>query len=138
MINNNNNVFYFYLWLLFLLFPYHYCLLPVCNIRYIWFYEMTNFIVHFQQFLIVFVYNLKMCCLLHLSTVTFFVFSALMVFVFLLQSGARINISDASCPERIVTITGTTDQIVSAYTMICKRLEEVTSLCILFTHITIF
>lgn len=40
------------------------------------------------------------------------------------ESGARINISDASCPERIVTVTGTTQQIVSAFTMICRRFEE--------------
>jgi len=43
------------------------------------------------------------------------------------QSGARINISDASCPERIVTISGTTPQIVNAFSMISRRFEEVTS-----------
>jgi len=43
-----------------------------------------------------------------------------------LQSGARINISDASCPERIVTISGTTPQIVDAFAMISRRFEEVT------------
>ena len=42
-----------------------------------------------------------------------------------LQSGAKINISDSSCPERIVTITGTTDSIFKAFTMICKKFEEV-------------
>jgi len=42
------------------------------------------------------------------------------------QSGARINISDASCPERIVTISGTTPQIVDAFSMISRRFEEVT------------
>ena len=47
--------------------------------------------------------------------------------IFLLQSGAKINISDASCPERIVTVTGTTDQIFKAFTMICKKFEEVCS-----------
>ena len=41
------------------------------------------------------------------------------------QSGARINISDASCPERIVTISGTTQQIVDAFSMISRRFEEV-------------
>jgi len=41
------------------------------------------------------------------------------------QSGAKINISDSSCPERIVTVTGTTDQIFKAFTMICKKFEEV-------------
>jgi len=44
------------------------------------------------------------------------------------QSGARINISDASCPERIVTVSGTTQQIVDAFSMISHRFEEVTSL----------
>jgi len=47
-----------------------------------------------------------------------------------LQSGARINISDASCPERIVTVMGTTDQIVSAFTMISRRFEEVSCVCV--------
>ena len=41
------------------------------------------------------------------------------------QSGAKINISDSSCPERIVTVTGTTDQIFKAFTMICNKFEEV-------------
>ncbi|KAK4008641.1 hypothetical protein OUZ56_013774 [Daphnia magna] len=40
------------------------------------------------------------------------------------ESGARINISDGSCPERIVTITGTTDAIFKAFNLICKKLEE--------------
>ncbi|KAK2178992.1 hypothetical protein NP493_519g02012 [Ridgeia piscesae] len=40
------------------------------------------------------------------------------------ESGAKINISDSSCPERIVTVTGTTDQIFKAFTMICKKFEE--------------
>ncbi|XP_013394083.1 poly(rC)-binding protein 3 isoform X2 [Lingula anatina] len=40
------------------------------------------------------------------------------------ESGAKINISDGSCPERIVTITGTTDQIFKAFDMICKKFEE--------------
>jgi len=40
------------------------------------------------------------------------------------ESGAKINISDSSCPERIVTITGTTDSIFKAFTMICKKFEE--------------
>ncbi|ELT90806.1 hypothetical protein CAPTEDRAFT_1308 [Capitella teleta] len=40
------------------------------------------------------------------------------------DSGAKINISDSSCPERIVTVTGTTDQIFKAFTMICKKFEE--------------
>lgn len=41
------------------------------------------------------------------------------------QSGAKINISDSSCPERIVTVTGATDAIFKAFTMICKKFEEV-------------
>ena len=42
-----------------------------------------------------------------------------------MQSGAKINISDSSCPERIVTVTGTTDQIFKAFSMICKKFEDV-------------
>ena len=41
------------------------------------------------------------------------------------QSGAKINISDGSCPERIVTVTGTTECINKAFTFICKKFEEV-------------
>ncbi len=53
------------------------------------------------------------------------------------QSGAKINISDASCPERIVTVTGTTDQIFKAFTMICKKFEEVniTKICLSTTSV---
>jgi len=40
------------------------------------------------------------------------------------ESGARINISDGSCPERIVTITGSTEAIFKAFNLICKKLEE--------------
>lgn len=40
------------------------------------------------------------------------------------ESGAKINISDSSCPERIVTVTGTTDQIFKAFSMICKKFED--------------
>lgn len=40
------------------------------------------------------------------------------------ESGAKINISDGSCPERIVTITGNTDTIHKAFTMICKKFED--------------
>ena len=42
-----------------------------------------------------------------------------------LQSGAKINISDGSCPERIVTVTGSTDAIYKAFTLICNKFEEV-------------
>lgn len=40
-------------------------------------------------------------------------------------SGAKINISDGSCPERIVTITGSTDTINKAFVMICAKLQQV-------------
>ncbi len=42
-----------------------------------------------------------------------------------MQSTAKINISDGSCPERIVTITGNTETINKAFSMICKKFEEV-------------
>ncbi|XP_029115873.1 poly(rC)-binding protein 3 isoform X3 [Scleropages formosus] len=40
------------------------------------------------------------------------------------ESGARINISEGSCPERIVTITGPTDAIFKAFSMIAIKFEE--------------
>ncbi|XP_072940049.1 poly(rC)-binding protein 3 isoform X9 [Epargyreus clarus] len=40
------------------------------------------------------------------------------------ESGAKINISDGSCPERIVTVTGNTTAIFKAFTLICKKFEE--------------
>jgi len=40
------------------------------------------------------------------------------------ESGAKINISDGSCPERIVTVTGTTDAIFKAFGLICQKMEE--------------
>lgn len=40
------------------------------------------------------------------------------------ESGAKINISDGSCPERIVTVTGQTQAIYKAFTLICKKFEE--------------
>ncbi|XP_041971057.1 poly(rC)-binding protein 3 isoform X2 [Aricia agestis] len=40
------------------------------------------------------------------------------------ESGAKINISDGSCPERIVTVTGNTSAIFKAFTLICKKFEE--------------
>lgn len=42
------------------------------------------------------------------------------------QSGARINISEGSSPERIVTITGPTEGIFRAFSMIAEKFEEVT------------
>ncbi|XP_052122846.1 poly(rC)-binding protein 3 isoform X1 [Frankliniella occidentalis] len=40
------------------------------------------------------------------------------------ESGAKINISDGSCPERIVTVTGATKAIFKAFTLISKKMEE--------------
>ncbi|TNN38013.1 Poly(rC)-binding protein 3 [Liparis tanakae] len=40
------------------------------------------------------------------------------------KSGARINISEGNCPERIVTITGPTDAIFKAFAMIAYKFEE--------------
>ncbi|CAL4060191.1 unnamed protein product [Meganyctiphanes norvegica] len=40
------------------------------------------------------------------------------------ESGAKINISDGSCPERIVTVTGSTDAIFTAFKLICAKFEE--------------
>lgn len=40
------------------------------------------------------------------------------------ESGARINISEGNCPERIVTLSGPTNAIFKAFTMITHKLEE--------------
>uniref|UniRef100_A0A3Q2CES3 Zgc:110045 n=1 Tax=Cyprinodon variegatus TaxID=28743 RepID=A0A3Q2CES3_CYPVA len=40
------------------------------------------------------------------------------------ESGARINISEGSSPERIVTITGPTEGIYRAFSMIAQKFEE--------------
>ncbi|XP_069580686.1 poly(rC)-binding protein 4-like isoform X1 [Brachyistius frenatus] len=40
------------------------------------------------------------------------------------ESSARVNISEGSCPERIITITGATDSVFRAFTMITYKLEE--------------
>merc|ERR1712061_64728 len=40
------------------------------------------------------------------------------------ESGAKINISDGSCPERIVTVTGNTESIFRAFTLICNKFDE--------------
>ncbi|NXY80263.1 PCBP2 protein, partial [Glareola pratincola] len=45
--------------------------------------------------------------------------------VFLPQSGARINISEGNCPERIITLAGPTNAIFKAFAMIIDKLEEV-------------
>uniref|UniRef100_A0A3B3VGI2 Poly(rC) binding protein 4 n=1 Tax=Poecilia latipinna TaxID=48699 RepID=A0A3B3VGI2_9TELE len=39
-------------------------------------------------------------------------------------SCARVNISEGSCPERIITITGSTESVFRAFTMITYKLEE--------------
>ncbi|KFP04892.1 Poly(rC)-binding protein 4, partial [Calypte anna] len=44
------------------------------------------------------------------------------------QSSARITISEGSCPERITTITGSTDAVFRAVSMIAFKLEECGSL----------
>lgn len=41
------------------------------------------------------------------------------------QSGARINISEGNCPERIITLAGPTTSIFKAFSMIIEKLEEV-------------
>jgi len=40
------------------------------------------------------------------------------------ESGAKINITDGSCPERIVTVIGTNQSILKAFTLICAKFEE--------------
>jgi len=40
------------------------------------------------------------------------------------EAGAKIHISDGSCPERVITVTGPTDTIFKAYSLICKKLED--------------
>lgn len=45
--------------------------------------------------------------------------------LFFLKSGARINISDGSSTERIVTITGASEVIFKAFAMIAEKFEEV-------------
>uniref|UniRef100_A0A3Q1HTI3 K Homology domain-containing protein n=1 Tax=Anabas testudineus TaxID=64144 RepID=A0A3Q1HTI3_ANATE len=49
-----------------------------------------------------------------------------LLLLFLLHhlSSARINISEGSCPERIITITGPADCVFRAFTMITFKLEE--------------
>ncbi|KAK7915566.1 hypothetical protein WMY93_011327 [Mugilogobius chulae] len=40
------------------------------------------------------------------------------------ESGARINISEGNCPERITTLAGPTTAIFKAFSMIIEKLEE--------------
>ncbi|XP_070596884.1 poly(rC)-binding protein 2 isoform X22 [Erythrolamprus reginae] len=41
------------------------------------------------------------------------------------ESGARINISEGNCPERIITLAGPTNAIFKAFAMIIDKLEEI-------------
>lgn len=50
----------------------------------------------------------------------------------ILQSGAKITISDGSCPERIVTVTGSTDSILKAFALIAHKFEEVSNVSVLY------
>uniref|UniRef100_A0A3B3RA34 Poly(rC) binding protein 2 n=1 Tax=Paramormyrops kingsleyae TaxID=1676925 RepID=A0A3B3RA34_9TELE len=40
------------------------------------------------------------------------------------RNGARINISEGNCPERIITLAGPTTAIFKAFSMIIEKLEE--------------
>ncbi|KAK2101389.1 Poly(rC)-binding protein 1 [Saguinus oedipus] len=40
------------------------------------------------------------------------------------KSGARFNLSEGNCPERIITLSGPTNAIFKAFTMIIDKLEE--------------
>lgn len=40
------------------------------------------------------------------------------------DSGAKIHITDGSVPERIVTVTGHTDAILRAFSLICRKFED--------------
>ena len=46
----------------------------------------------------------------------------------MLQSGARINISDGQSIERIVTLTGANECLNKAFAMISYKFEEVSSI----------
>ena len=43
------------------------------------------------------------------------------------ESGCKINISDGSTPERLITMTGTVNVITKAYDLICKKFDEVST-----------
>lgn len=43
-------------------------------------------------------------------------------------SGAKINVSDSSCPVRIVTLVGSLSEVFNAVSMICAKFEEQISL----------
>lgn len=50
------------------------------------------------------------------------------------QSGAKINISDGSSPERIVTVTGCTESILKAFSLVAQKFEDVSN----FMHLFLF
>ncbi|XP_061766751.1 poly(rC)-binding protein 4 isoform X2 [Nerophis ophidion] len=52
------------------------------------------------------------------------------------ESGARINISEGSSPERIVTITGPTEGIFKAFSMIAQKFEEDTTAAMTNSNVT--
>ncbi|XP_028844521.1 poly(rC)-binding protein 3 isoform X2 [Denticeps clupeoides] len=52
------------------------------------------------------------------------------------ESGARINISDGSSPERIVTITGASEVIFKAFAMIAEKFEEDINACMINSTVT--
>ncbi|XP_062851203.1 poly(rC)-binding protein 3 [Trichomycterus rosablanca] len=52
------------------------------------------------------------------------------------ESGARINISDGSSPERIVTITGSSEVIFKAFAMIAEKFEEDILACMVNSTVT--
>ncbi|XP_069001302.1 poly(rC)-binding protein 3 isoform X3 [Embiotoca jacksoni] len=52
------------------------------------------------------------------------------------ESGARINISEGSSPERIVTITGPTEGIFRAFSMIAQKFEEDTTAAMTNSNVT--
>ncbi|XP_076025430.1 poly(rC)-binding protein 3 [Genypterus blacodes] len=52
------------------------------------------------------------------------------------ESGARINISEGSSPERIVTITGPTEGIFRAFSMIAQKFEEDITAAMINSNVT--
>lgn len=52
------------------------------------------------------------------------------------ESGARINISEGSSPERIVTITGPTEGLFRAFAMIAEKFEEDITAAMINSNVT--
>ncbi|KAI5749339.1 poly(rC)-binding protein 3-like isoform X1 [Diaphorina citri] len=40
------------------------------------------------------------------------------------ESGAKISITDGACPDRIVTVSGSVDNVCTAYNFMCRSLED--------------